>query len=130
MMDRSWRLLTVVTTLVLLAACQTAKQKMVSEGYPKSYADGFEDGCRSGKKAGGSLFEQFHKDVNRFNSDQNYAQGWSDAYRQCENEEEALERRIRMSMELQRMDQSRIDRMAHDALKGIDTSGLKNLKTN
>ena len=101
---------------------------MKSQGYPAAYAEGFEDGCHSGKKAGGSYFDQFKKDVPRFNSDSDYAQGWSDAFRQCETEQEALDRQIRMSMEYQRMDLERKDRMAHEALQGIDTRGLENLE--
>jgi uncharacterized protein YceK len=111
-----------------LSGCATQSETMKSQGYPAAYAEGFEDGCHSGKKAGGSYFDQFKKDVRRFNSDSDYAQGWSDAFRQCETEQEALDRQIRMSMEYQRMDNERKDRMAHDALKGIDTTGLENLK--
>ena len=111
-----------------LPGCATQSETMKSQGYPVAYADGFEDGCHSGKKAGGSYFDQFRKDVRRFNSDGDYAQGWSDAFRQCETEQEALDRQIRTSMEYQRMDNERKDRMAHDALKGIDTTGLENLK--
>jgi len=101
---------------------------MISQGYPAAYAEGFEDGCHSGNKAGGSYFDQFKKDVRRFNDDSDYAQGWSDAFRQCETEQESLERQTRMSMEYQRMDDERKDRMVHDALDGLDTSGLENLK--
>ncbi|MDX2477714.1 MAG: hypothetical protein QNL05_10160 [Gammaproteobacteria bacterium] len=114
--------------VIALSGCATQGETMKSQGYPAPYAEGFEDGCHSGKKAGGSYFDQFKKDVLRFNSDSNYAQGWSDAFRQCETEQEALDRQIRMSIEYQRMNNERKDRMAHDALKGIDTSGLENLK--
>lgn len=120
--------LIVVIFTVALSGCATQGETMKSQGYPAAYAEGFEDGCHSGKKAGGSYFDQFKKDVPRFNSDSDYAQGWSDAFRQCETEQEALGRQIRMSMEYQRMEQDRKDRMAHDALKGIDTSGLENIK--
>jgi hypothetical protein len=115
-------------SIVALSGCATQSETMKNQGYPVAYAEGFEDGCHSGKKAGGSYFDQFRKDVRRFNSDGDYAQGWSDAFRQCETEQEALDRQIRMSMEYQRMDNERKDRMVHDALKGIDTTGLENLK--
>ena len=114
--------------VIALSGCATQGETMKSQGYSAPYSEGFEDGCHSGKKAGGSYFDQFKKDVSRFNSDSNYAQGWSDAFRQCETEQEALDRQIRMSIEYQRMNNERKDRMAHDALKGIDTSGLENLK--
>lgn len=108
---------------------------MVNQGYPLPYADGFDDGCHSGKKAGGSMFDQFKKDVDRFGEDTQYAQGWSDGFRQCETEQEALQRQIRMSMEQQRLiedrEHNKWEEQRHlesEALKGIDTSGLENLK--
>ena len=108
---------------------------MIKQGYPLAYADGFDDGCHSGKKAGGSMFDQFKKDVRRFENDSQYAQGWSDGFRQCETEEESSQRQIRMSMEQQHL----IDEKEHydweeqrhletELFKGIDTSGLENLK--
>ncbi len=120
--------LAIALSLLALSGCATQSETMMSQGYPAGYADGFEDGCHSGKQAGGSYFDQFKKDVRRFNSDRDYAQGWSDAFRQCETQEEALERQTRMSMEYQRLDDERRDHMAYDALEGIDTSGLGNLK--
>jgi len=121
--------------ILILAGCVSQRDAMIQQGYPQSYADGFDDGCHSGKKAGGSMFDQFKKDVRRFQTDKQYAQGWSDGYRQCETEQEALERQIRMSTEQQRL----IEEKKHnkweekhyletEALKGINTKGLENLK--
>ncbi|HFE48988.1 MAG TPA: hypothetical protein ENJ21_06690 [Chromatiaceae bacterium] len=117
-----------------LTACVTREESMVKQGYPRGYVEGFSDGCHSGKKAGGSMFDQFKKDVRRFDRDARYAQGWSDGFRQCETEEEAAERQSRMAIERQRMlderkryedDEQR--RMERDVLRGIDTRGLENL---
>lgn len=81
------------------------------------------------------MFEKFKKDVRRFDSDTQYAQGWSDAFRQCETEQEALQRQIRMGMQQQQLIEqqkhNRLEEKSHletELLKGIDTSGLKNLK--
>ena len=41
--------------------------------------------------------------MNRFNSDTNYAQGWSDAFRQCESEQEAAQRQARIVIEQQKL---------------------------
>ncbi len=100
-----------------------------------SYADIFEDGCHSGKKAGGSLFDQFRKDVDRFNNDLRYGQEWSDGFRQCESKQEAQAMQIRMSIEQQTLleqkkhndweEQHHLDKESFD---GIDTSSLENLK--
>jgi hypothetical protein len=119
-----------VCVLLAITGCVSQKESMIKQGYPLSYAEGFDDGCHSGKKAGGSLFDQFKKDVVRFDKDSQYAQGWSDAFRQCESEEEALERQVRMSIEQQKlMEQKKHDhKMENNYLKGIDTSVLKNLE--
>ncbi len=106
----NFRLLVVATVaccLGLLSGCATQKETMVKQGYPLPYADGFDDGCHSGKKAGGSLFDQFKKDVRRFESDSQYAQGWSDGFRQCESEEEAIQRQVRMAIEQQKLSEQR-----------------------
>jgi hypothetical protein len=98
---------TLLGGLALFTGCASQAEIMVQQGYPLAYAQGFDDGCHSGKKAGGSLFDQFKKDVNRFGNHNKYTQGWSDGFRQCEREEEALERQIRMSMEQQRLNEER-----------------------
>jgi len=132
---RSFHLLLVISCLVLLSGCVTQKEIMLKQGYPLAYADGFDDGCHSGKKAGGSYFDQFKKDVNRFESDNKYAQGWSDGFRQCESEQEAIQRQIRMSIEQQELTEQRKNNkllkqrhLEHEVLKGVDTESLKNLK--
>ena len=121
--------------MVLLSACASQKDTMIEQGYPLAYADGFDDGCHSGHKAGGSLFDEFKKDPRRFEAESQYAQGWSDGFRQCESEEQAAQRQASMVLEQQKLAQQR----EHDALqdqrhlerevmKGIDTKGLENLK--
>ncbi len=97
----------VILGTILFSGCATQKEIMVQEGHSLAYADGFDDGCHSGKKAGGNMFESFKKDENRFSKHSKYAQGWSDGFRQCENEQEALDRQIRMSLEQQRLNEER-----------------------
>lgn len=113
---------------VVITGCPSQQEVMIEQGYPAAYAQGFEDGCHSGKKAAGSYFDEFRKDVRRFDSDGEYAQGWSDAYRQCETQEEALERQVRTAQTLNAINQKHDDDFARRVLKGIDTSGLKDLK--
>ena len=121
--------------LMILAGCQTQGQRLAAQGYPAPYADGFDDGCHSGRKAGGSLFDQFKKDVPRFSADAQYAQGWSDGFRQCETEQESIQRQTRIGLEQQRLREAQKANEAarerdrnRELLKGIDTSNLKNLK--
>lgn len=128
-------IITLVCSVVAISGCVSQKESMIKQGYPLAYADGFDDGCHSGNKAGGSMFEEFKKDVKRFENDSQYAQGWSDGFRQCESEQEALQREIRMSIEHQRLieekkrntweEQRHLER---EVMKGIDTDALKNLK--
>ena len=119
-----------VCGLIAISGCVSQKESMIKQGYPLAYADGFDDGCHSGNKAGGSMFDQFKKDVRRFESDSQYSQGWSDGFRQCETEQEAIQRQVRIGIEQQKlMEQKKHDDWnEHNYLKGIDTSGLENLK--
>ncbi len=121
--------------LMFLPGCATQKEIMIKKGYPLSYAEGFDDGCHSGNKAGGSLFDQFKKDVRRFEKDTKYAQGWSDGFRQCESQQEAIQRQTRMAIEQQELSehkkQNDLQEQYHlesEALKGVDTSNFKYLK--
>lgn len=121
--------------VVFFTGCMSQKDVMVKKGYSLEYAGGFDDGCHSGKKAGGSLFDQFKKDVNKFTNDSKYALGWSDGFRQCESQQEAAQRQIRMGIELQNLNEQKkynkainYKHLSQETLRGIDTSGLKNLK--
>ncbi|MEE9331007.1 MAG: hypothetical protein V3U89_02145 [Methylophilaceae bacterium] len=125
----------IALSLFAISGCVSQKESMVKQGYPLAYVDGFDDGCHSGKKAGGSFFDQFKKDVKRFNKDAQYSQGWSDGFRQCETEEESLQRQVRMNIERQRLMEERKHNahaeqrhLEREVMKGIDTRGLKNLK--
>jgi hypothetical protein len=82
---------------LLAAGCASRADVAPKPENPDSYADGFEDGCFSGNKAGQELFGQFMKDLARFDTEKNYALGWSDGFRQCETEQEALDRKARVT---------------------------------
>ncbi len=125
----------VIGGLVILTGCVSEADLLRQQGQPAAYVDGFDDGCHSGKKAGGSYFDQFKKDVRRFGSDSQYSQGWSDGFRQCETEMESMMRNQRMALEYQKYsEQQRHDKALEskhfneNLLKGIDTSGLDKLK--
>jgi hypothetical protein len=124
-----------VLCLTILTGCADQKETTLKQGYPIAYVDGFDDGCHSGNKAGGSLFDQFKKDVNRFSSEKQYAQGWSDGFRQCETEQETLQRQIRMSIEQQQLSEARKNNelqeqyhLENQVFRGIDTKSLKALE--
>ena len=130
-----YKLIIATLGLLIVSGCVTQKEMMVKQGYPLAYAEGFDDGCHSGNKAGGSLFDQFKKDVVRFNDEKQYAQGWSDGFRQCETEQESLLRQTRIAVEQQQLAEQRKQNqlkeqyhLEREIMRGIDTSGLENLK--
>ncbi len=50
---------------------------------PAAYQDGYEDGCNSGFVAAGSLRHNFRQAEPRFKKEDDYRQGWMDAYGAC-----------------------------------------------
>ncbi|WP_426143519.1 hypothetical protein [Pseudomonas sp. DWP3-1-2] len=70
--------------LVLVAGCQSTRDQLLAEGYPPPFADGFQDGCGSGRQAAGSISGHYKKDVPRYLKDKAYAVGWDDGFRQCQ----------------------------------------------
>lgn len=69
-----------------VAGCQSTHDQLVSEGYPPAFADGYQDGCGSGRESVDPIKGQFKKDVPRFLRDTLYAQGWGDGFRQCQGQ--------------------------------------------
>lgn len=65
--------------IVLLAGCETTHQDLLAKGYPPAFADGFDDGCSSGRQAAGVITGEFKKNVPRYLKDSTYAQGWANA---------------------------------------------------
>ncbi len=115
-------------SLFVLTACdfpEPSETMIASQSNTSpSYRQGFDDGCHSGRQAAGSLFDQFRKDQQRFSRDPDYAQGWSDAFRQCESQEEALNRQMRSAAAINAINSSRQNRFDR-ILEGIDYSGLE-----
>jgi hypothetical protein len=74
-----------VATLAL-AACGSVKETMIERGFPPAYADGYDDGCASGKEAAGSLFDETRKDMTRYGTDRQYTQGWDNGFQQCRSD--------------------------------------------
>lgn len=84
-------LLTLAATMALLfTGCASTTETMMQKGYGPAYSQGYGDGCTSGKKAGGSMFDEFKKNVDRYDNDNKYREGWEDGYSQCKSEEKEL----------------------------------------
>lgn len=69
---------------LLLVGCQSTHDQMLREGYPPPYADGFQDGCGSGRQAAALLAGSFRKNVPRYLHERAYENGWDDGFRQCQ----------------------------------------------
>ncbi len=86
--------LLIVTATVALAwsftGCASTAENMKAQGYGPEYSQGYGDGCDSGKKAGGSMFDQFKKNVNRYDNNHKYREGWDDGYKECKSEEKQI----------------------------------------
>ncbi|WPN46530.1 MULTISPECIES: hypothetical protein [unclassified Pseudomonas] len=77
-----WRCAGLLTVL-LITGCQSTHDDLLAKGYPPAFADGFDDGCSSGRQAAGSISGEFRKNVPRYLKDPLYAEGWSDGFHQC-----------------------------------------------
>jgi len=78
----------------LLGGCASTAENMRAQGYGANYSQGYGDGCDSGKKAGGSMFDQFKKNVRKYDSVHKYKEGWDDGYKECRSEEKQLMKSI------------------------------------
>jgi hypothetical protein len=81
--------LAALAATLALAACTSVKETMIERGFPPAYADGYADGCSSGDKAAGGLFDKTRKDTARYGADRQYTQGWDSGFRQCRGQEAA-----------------------------------------
>ena len=93
-----WRCFAVLSVLMLIGGCQSTHEELLAKGYPPAFADGFDDGCSSGRQAAGAINGTFRKNVLRYLDDARYAEGWSDGFRQChalQNSEEQRQYRDR-----------------------------------
>jgi len=83
-----------ITAALLMSGCASTAETMQAQGYGPDYSQGYGDGCTSGKKAGGSMFDQFKKDVRRYDNNHKYREGWEDGYKECRSEEKQLMKSI------------------------------------
>jgi hypothetical protein len=87
--------LPLILLIVLTFGCASQRAQMEAAGYDPAYIDGWEDGWGSGYVAAGHTWYKFHKDTHRFETDSQYAQGWTDAYNTAKGRYEAVGRSLR-----------------------------------
>lgn len=78
--------LSMLIAVTLLPSCASTTAAGAQPRTP-AYAEGYSDGCVSGQAAQGSATDRERKSANRFAADEQYAKGWSDAYRKCADEQ-------------------------------------------
>lgn len=130
-------LLLVTSTAVvsLLTGCGgTEGQRLMQEGASPAYAQGFDDGCSSGKKAAGDMFSQFHKNVQEFQHNSDYRQGWNDGHEECRSEgisnmqqQELVIEEERAIDEHKRTEQLNNRDMIQDAMPDLNQQQIDNL---
>ncbi len=77
-----------VITFVFLSACSTEKERMLKKGYPKQYADGYQDGCSTGRAAAGGL-GSMDKKIRMYDANKDYRRGWDDGRNLCHEREKS-----------------------------------------
>ncbi|MDH1007894.1 hypothetical protein N5J43_05545 [Pseudomonas nicosulfuronedens] len=93
------RAVLVLLCATLLAGCETTHETLLAQGYPPAYADGYDDGCGSGRQAAGAITGEFRKNVPRYLGEPQYALGWNDGFQQCQA--------MRVSQERQQYEEQR-----------------------
>ena len=76
-------MLAALVAAVALAGCGSVEETMLDRGFPPAYAEGYADGCASGKEAAGGLFAEARKDERRYDSDSQYTRGWNEGFEEC-----------------------------------------------
>lgn len=124
------RIITLCVMLVLSAGCGTSDTALREGGHGDSYIIGFHDGRHSGMKEEGNHYEHFIKDEQRFQSDQEYREGWLAGEvegKKLQDQAAAVGQGLATGYSSQSETQS-ADDIAQDAVKGVDTSGIEALE--
>ncbi|MEP4485307.1 MAG: hypothetical protein ABJ013_06750 [Halioglobus sp.] len=131
----TFRTLCVAALLVLSSACGTTDATLQQQGHSQSYITGFHDGRHSGMKEEGNNYETYIKDTARFESDTDYRTGWlageaegrvlQDQAVAAGNAAAGAYSAHQIGKEIDKNDP---DKIAKDAVKGIDTDSLKSLE--
>lgn len=78
----------IIAASAVLAGCTgtIARGKALAlqeQGYPPGFVAGYEDGCQAGFMQAGNGWATFKQDVNLYNTDAQYQQGWNNGRTTC-----------------------------------------------
>lgn len=129
------RMLCVLAFSIILSACGTTDTSLQQQGHNQSYITGFHDGRHSGMKETGNNYEHYIKDTERFGSDTDYRDGWLAG----EAEGKKLQAQAVAAGNAaagaygahqigKEVDKNDPEKVAKDAVKGVDTDVLKSLE--
>jgi hypothetical protein len=79
-----------------LAACASEREALIARGFDPAYAEGYDDGCSSGKEAAGGMFGEARKDPSRYGADDQYTRGWDAGSEKCQRDTAAMVRDARL----------------------------------
>lgn len=80
---KSQRLLPALGMLTAITACSTQSERLIEQGATPAYAEGYADGCESGRLAGGDIFAEMKKAEGRYVNGGEYAEAWDEAFERC-----------------------------------------------
>ena len=129
--------ITLLICMVLVASCETTDSALRDQGHSEAYLQGFHDGRHSGIKEAGNAWEHYVRDHERFASDVEYRDGWLAGESEGKHLQEqakimgdAMAGTYTASKTGKEVDKNSPDpdQAAKDAMKGVDTSVLKNLE--
>lgn len=129
------RILCVLALSVFLSACGTTDATLQQQGHSQSYITGFHDGRHSGMKEAGNNYENYIKDIKRFESDAEYRNGWLAGEaegKKLQAQADAVGNAAAGAYSAHQIgnevDKQDPDKVAKDAVKGVDTDALKSLE--
>jgi len=71
-----------ICALIIFTGCMSEKERMIKEGYPQNYAQGYEDGCSTGNSEAG-MWTSFKKNVRLYDTNRDYHRGWNEGKDHC-----------------------------------------------
>jgi len=132
------KIIALITLVLLLSACGTTDSTLKEQGKSDAYVLGFHDGRHSGMKEEGNNFEHYIRDEQRFNENADYRSGWlageaegkklQDQATMAGNVAAGTYSGYQVGKEVDK--QTDYDKIARDAVKGVDTSNMDKLEKN
>ena len=93
---RRWQAVLALVAHLALAACTSTRDALIERGFDPAYAEGYDDGCSSGKDAAGGFFAETRKNPDRYGNDSRYSQGWDAGFAKCRSDTAAMVRDARL----------------------------------